>query len=1766
MFNSKRMVALIISCVFVVQILTSTVFNKIGFSDVQAASQDYAYETLLQSVEESNESTKIGDVDGNGQINSIDFARMRMHLLGMIKSFPVSNGTWAADVTGDGIFNSIDFAFMRMYMLGKIKKFPAEENDVTPTPSTSVTPVYTDANLPSKPEALECSLLTGTTVSLNWEPSTEGDVKYYAVYKDDESVALTNGETEYTLKNLIPDYTYEFKVCALDEAGNKSEFSDTCVVKTKASDMEDLKIGLIHNFNQKGTDYSLTYEGDITDIQTNVNQALTDAIDESDKPFMLQDVSYSMSGHSGDFQITFEFVYDDENEYIAVARSTEEIEKALVLGFYNRTQDINIIYKGTISGSEIESARESALNYDTYIKTCISSYEGTVVSNSNLGINAIRIKCSYKTTKEQEEYIDKTVEFIVSKLTNIDMSEDEKEKLIHDYILTNVDYCEGEEYGNAYSALYEGKAKCDGYAMLTYKMLKAAGIENKIVTNEDHAWNIVKINDKWYHMDTTWDDAKKKDFGFYKYYNLSDDEILETRNYDNEYGIECTSNYIDDLTERNSDGKYEEILKDLKKNDDYYFINRFNSNVSLDLLYNEIILKEGETISLVDDKISPELYEGLYQWSTSDHDVATVSNGIITAEKAGTIVISAQPMYNMLSTVSLFCRVHVMPVDSEDDKTPQVLSQENINDLADVGLQLTINSEDDINSTTTVTKAEDSLEGKVWSVVEPVDISCTSEFDWAEIGFKLTQEQLEVYDINDLVIYWYDEKTGTIVPQATIVDEESGVVSATVNHFSPHGVTTRQSLNLTTTIAFVIDSEYSDQTSLDKYKENILSTINGLRNESNVRVILIDAKTNETICDFISLSGDFFVNSYENTKNRIDSAFDKITPGEKTPTNDEILATVNSGMTNGNGKVSDVNLSGHKDNKYILFYTQWDARFVDNNDVVIKMGDTIGAVIGNTVEYYAGGPISYYETDVKPLVEFLLEGNYTQLGSDKEKIPWKLSQDGSNIKDDVIVLQKILVSLGLLEMPIDSSTGEYVSFGTYGSLTKTAVEEFQENNGLHKDGIVGNDTWNKMMLPWDEENAQPDRNTWSYKYVLENNRFFAEKPEVTLNGSYDETKLEVGKSIKITAKGTNCHHLALFVNGEWVKTVYGEMNTNHINLEYEYEIPDVGDYTIQVKGRNIPGNKGGILEKSEIIEIEGFIPDRKFAENIWVYLEMIEDYQAIIDAGNATLLGAECSTIEEVETYKLNLRHVVQYLQYELIENPLVRDNSVVSKYIAQKIIYGDKIDLADDLFIRQQLRANNSVIDEVFGEYVDKMWQEYKDMIIDALPGVISMGLNFVPIIGTLKSVAEGIVGYDLITKNEFAWWERALNIGLAPISFASEVGMLSAAMKNAKLLPKLTDIANIAGDVRVMAIIDKIGAIKTSLKSAPEKVFQKVKSVISKGDELKIITTDGLELRFSETQLVAELRAGGMTDDAAKSAVKCLKNGCFSGDTLVTTKDGLKRIDQIQEGEMVLSKDVNTGTIDYRQVKHVYVKSTYEFVHLTLGNEEIRTTASHLFFTDSGWWKAAENLKYGDRILNNKGEYETLLESSVETLQQPEKIYNLNVDEFHTYFVGASGLLVHNNCTEEMIEHLNSLPRILDEAGNAIPHGFSSLQEYKSFIANLKNGLPSDTRILFQGSSVTGVSHETGELFDLGRVSDFDIGLVQDDTFIRALDADSSFGFKMKTDPNRIGPLNTDQLNYLGLKNIADQMTTQAGRPVKFMLYDSLSEALRRPSIYVE
>lgn len=67
-----------------------------------------------------------GDLNGDGNTNSIDFALLRSYLLGIIAEFPSSRGFVAADVNADVKVDSIDFALYRQYLLGIVNVFPAQ--------------------------------------------------------------------------------------------------------------------------------------------------------------------------------------------------------------------------------------------------------------------------------------------------------------------------------------------------------------------------------------------------------------------------------------------------------------------------------------------------------------------------------------------------------------------------------------------------------------------------------------------------------------------------------------------------------------------------------------------------------------------------------------------------------------------------------------------------------------------------------------------------------------------------------------------------------------------------------------------------------------------------------------------------------------------------------------------------------------------------------------------------------------------------------------------------------------------------------------------------------------------------------------------------------------------------------------------------------------------------------------------------------------------------------------------------------------------------------------------------------------------------------------------------------------------------------------------------------------------------------------------------------------------------------------------------------
>jgi len=70
----------------------------------------------------------------------------------------------------------------------------------------------------------------------------------------------------------------------------------------------------------------------------------------------------------------------------------------------------------------------------------------------------------------------------------------------------------------------------------------------------------------------------------------------------------------------------------------------------------------------------------------------------------------------------------------------------------------------------------------------PIDIKTDEDFESAQISFKISEEVLKTTDINNLVIFYYDEENDTIKFLETEVDEETNTIKTTVDHFSIYGV------------------------------------------------------------------------------------------------------------------------------------------------------------------------------------------------------------------------------------------------------------------------------------------------------------------------------------------------------------------------------------------------------------------------------------------------------------------------------------------------------------------------------------------------------------------------------------------------------------------------------------------------------------------------------------------------------------------------------------------------------------------------------------------------------------------------------------------------------------------------------------------------------------------------------------------------------------------------------------------------------------------
>ena len=183
------------------------------------------------------------------------------------------------------------------------------------------------------------------------------------------------------------------------------------------------------------------------------------------------------------------------------------------------------------------------LNVETITKGSTKTYNAYI----NNGNENSYLTDEFSSKEQIDEAISELQNIRSSILQNKTGSTYNDIKIVHDYIVKNTEYdrtISKSNIYNIYGTLVNKEAVCEGYARTFKYMMDGLGIPCTLVigkgTNsegktENHAWNYVKIGDKWYAIDTTWDDPISttgwvSESSKYKYFLKGSKDFLKDHN------------------------------------------------------------------------------------------------------------------------------------------------------------------------------------------------------------------------------------------------------------------------------------------------------------------------------------------------------------------------------------------------------------------------------------------------------------------------------------------------------------------------------------------------------------------------------------------------------------------------------------------------------------------------------------------------------------------------------------------------------------------------------------------------------------------------------------------------------------------------------------------------------------------------------------------------------------------------------------------------------------------------------------------------------------------------------------------------------------------------------------------------------------------------------------------------------------------------------------------------------------------------------------
>ncbi|WP_186785864.1 transglutaminase domain-containing protein [Paenibacillus agilis] len=239
-----------------------------------------------------------------------------------------------------------------------------------------------------------------------------------------------------------------------------------------------------------------------------------------------------------------------EAESSSVSFSDEHMmESWLAEQLAERTTMIQFKYEGSIDqfSQVLTDVLNDALYSNPFIRYNVSRYTFHWKSYGKGALVSVYVQ--YRETYEQYQQVRQYAKEQVKRLITPGMSDEQIVKILHDFVVDQLAYDATMTRFTAYEAITLGSTVCQGYALLLQALYEDAGITSRVVEGNAggqlHAWNIVQLNNQWYHVDATWNDPvpDKRNRILHTYFLLSDEEIGRDHTWDRAKFPQATQSY-----------------------------------------------------------------------------------------------------------------------------------------------------------------------------------------------------------------------------------------------------------------------------------------------------------------------------------------------------------------------------------------------------------------------------------------------------------------------------------------------------------------------------------------------------------------------------------------------------------------------------------------------------------------------------------------------------------------------------------------------------------------------------------------------------------------------------------------------------------------------------------------------------------------------------------------------------------------------------------------------------------------------------------------------------------------------------------------------------------------------------------------------------------------------------------------------------------------------------------------------------------------------